>query len=78
MNSYLYDPVDSHEEEELGGNVVVTDPGQAVLPGPAGELDQEAAEHDEVGDEEDDDDQVEIQEFRLILGQIAGGGANPK
>ena len=51
---------------------------ETVLPGPAGELDEEAAEHDEVGDEEDDDDHVEIQELWQILGQAAGDGANPE
>ena len=65
---YLCDPVDPHEEEELGSNIVITDPAHTVLPGTAGELDEEAAEHDEVGDQEDDDDQVEIQELWQIPG----------
>ena len=51
---------------------------QTILPGPAGELDEEAAEHDQVGDEEDDDDHVEIQELWPIPGQAAGEGANPE
>ena len=79
MRCHLCDPVDSHEEEEFGGNFVIPDAGlsKTVLPSPAGELDEEAAEHDEVGDEEDDDDQVEIQELWQILGEAAGDGANP-
>ena len=51
--------------------------GETVLPGTAGELEEEAAEHDEVGHQEEDDDDVEIQELRQILGQAARVCANP-
>ena len=51
--------------------------GETVPPGPTGELDQEAAEHDEVRHQEDDDDHVEIQELRQILGQAAGDRTDP-
>ena len=79
MGRHLSDPVDSHQEEKLGGNLVVPEAGlgETVPPGPTGELDQEAAEHDEVRHQEDDDDHVEIQELRQILGQAAGDRPDP-
>ena len=79
VRCHLGNPVDSHEKEKLGGNFVIPDAGlsEAVLPRPAGELEEETAEHDEVGDQENDDDKVEIEELWQIPSKTAGDGTNP-